>query len=155
VNIDIFESARRDSLDKFSDALNTVPINVTTEGGRNALHVAIAYKRALHAKELIRRGIDINWQDENGETPLHYAAVHYMPEIADLLIESAAKISVFDKHGNSALWYAVFHAHGNYMIVEMLLRGGANPLTKNKYGRSPLDFARQIGDEPLIALLSK
>ena len=84
------------------------------------------------------------------ETPLHYSAVLNQPEVARRILEHGGDPTITDIHGNAPLWYAVFNARGSYEVVDLLLARNANPNLKHKHGRSPLDFARQIGDETLI-----
>ena len=150
---DVFWALRREDLEQFKHLLAHADINTLTDGERNLLHVAIAYGRVDHARELIHRGIDVNAQDVNGETPLHYAAVHCVPETAQLILEHGGDVSLLDKHGNTPLWCAAFNARGSYETVNLLLQHGAMPTHKNMHGKSPLDFARQIEDKRLIDLL--
>jgi ankyrin repeat protein len=58
-----------------------------------------------------------------------------------------------DIYGNQALWTAVFNAKGNYTVVEAFLKFKQDVEHKNKYGKSPLDFAKQITDQFLIKIL--
>ena len=153
-NIELFQSVRRDELDQFRRLLEDADLAMVTEGKRNLLHVAIAYRKPHHARELILCGIDINWHDANGETPLHYAAIHNQLETARLILEHGGNLSLTDKHGNTPLWCAAFNARGNYETVTLFLQKGAEANNKNKHGRSPLDFAQQIEDRKLIDMLS-
>jgi uncharacterized protein len=151
--LDVSSSVRRDELEEFKSALGEVDLKKTTTGGRNLLHVAIAYHRPDHARELILRGIDVNQRDHGGETALHYAAIHADPTTAVLLLEHGGEPAAADKHGNTPLWYAVFNARGDYEMVTLLLGAGADPTRRNSKGRSPSDFARQIQDGALVELL--
>lgn len=44
-------------------------------------------------------------------------------------------------------------ARGNYNLIRYFSKGGASPDNKNNSGRSPLYFAKQIGDEELVRIL--
>ena len=55
--------------------------------------------------------------------------------------------------GNTPLWTAVFNANGNYELVELLLKHGANPNSVNNADNTPLKFAETIQDEELIKKL--
>jgi ankyrin repeat protein len=104
--------------------------------------------------DLLSRGINVNQRDKKGRTPLHYAAAHNRLSLAKEIINKGGDINIADVHGNNALWTAVFNARGNYELVELFVEKGGDSLTKNKYNRSPLDFANQINDKKLIELLT-
>lgn len=124
--------------------------------GGTLLHHSIAYGAHQVAVELIRRGIDVNMQDSNGQSALHFAAESCNVTVAELLIQHGGRFDLLDVHGNSPVWTAVFNARGNYELVRLFLKHGGARMVKvrNRHGRSPLDFAVQIGDQELINCLS-
>jgi ankyrin repeat protein len=85
---------------------------------------------------------------------LHYAGTYQMVELARAMLDAGGDRRPKDRFGNTPLRSAVVHPKRYLELVDMLMRHGADPHSKNKAGRSPLDFTRQIGSEPLIALLS-
>jgi ankyrin repeat protein len=103
----------------------------------------------------MRRHVDVNAQTTTGSTPLHYAAAHSNTNAARLILSHGGDVTIADKHGNTPLWTAVFNARGKYELVELLLQHGAAQVAtrKNLHGKSPLDFATQIGDAHLMQLL--
>lgn len=117
------------------------------------LHEAAASDNDGCAREIVNRGADLNAIDANGMTPLHYSAANGSTRVAEILVGSGASLSVSDKFGNEPLWTAVFNARGNYEIVSLFVRNGANPKHENKAGRSPVDFAKQIRDPGLTDIL--
>ena len=116
------------------------------------IHAAVAGKVEL-LSWLIEHGADINHQDRTGLSALHYAVQEKHIEVVRVLLTNSAAIDSKDTHGNTPLWRATFGARGNYDLVRILVHHSANPYSKNKSDRSPLDFAEQIGDEHLIAAL--
>lgn len=122
------------------------------EEGQSLMHEAAAYNSHECAFELIDAGCPLNLQDKNGQTALHYAAANSSFDVAKILIESGADLSLKDKYGNESLWTATFNARGNYQLINIFTKD-ASPDNKNKSGRSPLGFAKQIGDEDLIKIL--
>ena len=72
-----------------------------------------------------------------------------------LLLAKGGKVNILDSSGNNPLWYAVFYADGDYQFVKLLIKYGADALSKNKAMRSPLDFAKEIGDEMMTKILLK
>ena len=153
--MDVFQIVRREGIETFKSAISSGDTSKTTDGNRTLLHVALAYGRPVEfIEKLIQLGADVNAVDTNGETPLHYAAVHGRITEAAVLLQSGGDVSLADKHGNTPLWAAVFNARGVYDLVRLMMARGAHcAQKKNRHGRSPLDFARQIGDETLVAIL--
>lgn len=129
-------------------------LNDLNEYGQNLLHEAIAYNQVETAIRLIRKGINLNLGDQDGATPLHFAAAYRLSAVATELLERGANPNVVDKHGNSPLWTAAFNARGNYALVELLKKFGAVATVRNQYGKTPIDFAKQIDDAFLTKLLS-
>ncbi|MCK6649162.1 MAG: ankyrin repeat domain-containing protein [Bacteroidia bacterium] len=85
---------------------------------------------------------------------MHFTAVFNDQLVASEIIHNGGNLEIADNYGNTPLWTAVFNARGNYELVRLFLKNGANSLHKNNAGRSPLDFALQIKDEILVKLLS-
>lgn len=154
--VDYFQAVRRDGRDAVSVLKALSDVNIRNDDGENLLHVAIVYSNHDAAVELIQRGIDVNAQDRMGRTPLHYAAAHQSAVAARQILDHGGDFAITDEHGNTPLWTAVFNARGNYDVVVALIDRGATKVAqvKNKHGRSPIDFATQIGDAELVRLLS-
>lgn len=76
-------------------------------------------------------------------------------EITRLLLENNADVNICDDVNNQALSYVMTGIDGNYPLVELLLKYGADPNHKNVKGNSPLGLAKKIGDDKMIDLLEK
>lgn len=150
---EIFDAVRHNRQDAFRSLLASADLNGVNEFGQNLLHVAIASKNTDAGLELIRRGVKVDQVDSQGQTPLHYAGIHQNEELARAILNAGADPSIKDVHGNGPLWSAVVKPKRNYEIVRLILQYGPDPRSKNKAGMSPLDFAKQIKSERLIALL--
>lgn len=153
--VDFFQAVRRDGHGSLSSLRGLGDVNIRNENGENLLHVAIAWSNVDAAVELIRRGVDINAQDRKGATPLHYVGAHQNAMVAEEILDHGGDFKIVDEHGNTPLWTAVFNARGNYDVVNVLLAKGASKTAhqKNRHGRSPIDFAAQIGDTELVKLM--
>lgn len=117
----------------------------------NLLQIAISQNRFNVVKDLIKRGIDINYQNAYGETALMRSVFYQRPvEWTRLLIENGANVNTLDRHKNNPLWYAVMMLRGKYChyydnIIE-LLKNGADPYNVNIYGHTPLSAAQDKKD---------
>lgn len=151
--MDLFQNVRLNEEREFFSNIDKVDINIVSQSGGNLLHTAVASKNVKLALELIKRGINVNHPDSQGQTPLHHAATFQLKELVEAILKAGGKTSVRDIHGNTPLWAAVVKPKRDYEIVKLLVEHGGDPGTKNKAGKSPLDFARQINSEALIAML--
>jgi hypothetical protein len=153
---DIFTSARFGDLDTFKNKFNVSEINKKSDGGSSLLHYAISGSKFDIASFLINNGIDVNLTNSDGQTALHLICVNQNIDVAKEMLQNNADISLRDKYGNNAMWTAVFNCKGrNYEMVELLMTLKPDIMTKNNAGRSPLDFAMQVGNEKLIDILLK
>ncbi len=138
------------------NALDSIDVNVVNEYKQSLLHEAIASNRKSVALALIQKNIDLNIGDKKNQTALHYAAHRKMTALAIALVQAGADMNCKDIYGNNPLWTATFSSKGtDYDVVRILVEAGADPYHKNRAGRSAMDFANQIGDRTLVAILSK
>lgn len=84
---------------------------------------------------------------------LYFAAEYGELKLAAELLELRINVDEKNDFGNTPLWTAAFNAKGNYELVELLLRHGANPNSVNNTDNTPLKFAETIQDEELIKKL--
>lgn len=103
--------------------------------------------------ELLPNIQDLNHQDSEGNCLLHFAVEYKNLNVVEELLKAGIDVHLSNNHGNAALWTATFNARGEYGIVQALVDAGAEAKQQNSAGRSPLDFAKQIGDENLIGIL--
>ena len=138
-----------------SDEINQLDdINIINSEGQNLLQEAIAYSNKEVISLLIKLGIYLNHQDKRGTTAIHFTCMHKDIETLKDILQNGADVNIEDNYGNQAMWTATFNARGEYSIVKLIKKFGANANHKNKTGRSPLDFAKQLNDEELISILS-
>jgi uncharacterized protein len=153
--IDLHEWARRNAVWEVKDAIaKGLNLNAKDAFGCTPLHCAIAGRSVETALLLLEHGADLRAQDNNGSTALHYAIAHGLPRVAEeLLKHDPAMIGISDKHGNEPLWTAAFNSKGDYSLVSMLKRYGADPRHDNNVNLSPVDIAKRKGDETLLRIL--
>ncbi|WP_330745912.1 ankyrin repeat domain-containing protein [Chryseobacterium sp. CP-77] len=156
-NIDkVFQHARLNQIEDLKKEVNSSNANdFINEYDENLLHEAISFEAIDIVKFLLSCQIDINHSDQNGKTPLHFSAAHNDFESTKLLLgNELIEINKNDKYGNNPLWVAVFNARGYHDIVKLLKDFGADSNSKNNNNKSPLDFAKQIGDDEMIEILN-
>jgi ankyrin repeat protein len=86
-------------------------------------------------------------------TALHYAAFFGDAECARLLVEHGADVNAFADNELGVHVLNSAAAARNAAVARILLEHGANPNALTRSGHSPLDAAKQNGDEELAELL--
>lgn len=153
-NTDIFTLAKFGDLKTFKSSFHNKLLNKKSSNGSGLLHYAISGNNFDISSFLLDEGININMTNVDGQTGLHLICVNQDLKVATELLKRGIDINIKDKYGNSALWTAVFNCKGkNYEMVETLMNYHPDILNKNIAGRSPLDFAKQVGNERLINIL--
>jgi ankyrin repeat protein len=151
---DIFTIAQYGNYDGFIKKFVIEEINKKSKYGSSLLHYAIAGRNFDIALFLLEHGIDVNMTGTDGQPALHYLGVYPDLNVIKTILSKEVNINIRDKYGNNALWVAVFNCKGRvYEVVELLMQFKPDVLTKNNAGRSPLDFAKQIGDEKLVKII--
>jgi ankyrin repeat protein len=69
------------------------------------------------------------------------------------LVESGADIAARDKSGRTVLMLAVTSDHASVETIQTLIQLGADVNASTPEGKTVLDFARQLGDSPIVELL--
>ena len=106
------------------------------------------------AKFLLEHGADATAQGEGGGTALHYAVEYRLPRLVEeILKRTPTAVAISDIHGNEPLWSAAFNPKGDYELVSLLLRYGANPHHRNKVGLTPVDMAKRRSNNTLVQIL--
>jgi ankyrin repeat protein/predicted O-methyltransferase YrrM len=136
-------------------------IDEANSEGDTPLHQAVRRSDNLQAVELLlQHGADANTPDRTGKNVLQVAAASNQKDYIRILVSQGIDINSQDGDGNTALHYPLNNAVRNRMFlpyitetVKVLMEEGADPLIKNKEGKSPLDLAREIGEDELLGLL--
>ena len=116
------------------------------QAGRTPLHYAAADGDTAQARALLAMGASPDKSDSAGWTPLHFAAQSHAVEIATMLLEAGASVDPRDNDGNTPLFRAVFASRGRGEMIALLRNRGADPMSVNQAGQSPVGVARLIGN---------
>lgn len=88
-----------------------------------------------------------------GLTPLMLAAPYASAAEIQLLLDLGADPNAVDSRGMNSLHFAVSSETQNIDVVKLLLGKGADKSRKDKYGQTPLDWARKFNDPKVTAAL--
>lgn len=92
-------------------------------------------------------------QDEDGNTALIITCATEQPAVAQLLIAKGADVDLANNAGETALMHAV--AHGDEKTVQLLIAKGASIHAATNEGKTVLEFAQEVQNKDIIALLEK
>jgi len=103
---------------------------------------------------LLRHGVDVDERDKNGVTPLHRAVRFRSPAAVKELLAQGADVNAVDKKTRSTPLHRAVTNTGApattgkmdhaIEIARLLLAGGADPRIKNKLGKKPIDYAKNL-----------
>ena len=103
-------------------------------------------------QQLLRQGVNPNSHDAVHNTPLTFAARDGRLHIAKALIEAGAHVNWVDDEKVTPLILAAFKGHTD--IVDLLLVHAADPMIRDQWDRTALDYALRRGeDHPIVKAL--
>ena len=122
--------------------------------GDTPLYRAVFHQNPKLIKMLIDQKADPNLANKKGLTPLHVAALrNSVPIMKQLLTSKKLQLNPQDIDGDSPLHLTA--ALGKLAAIEFLLKQGADPLLKNKKGKTMLDVAKEKKQLGVILLYQK
>ncbi|KAI1331250.1 ankyrin repeat-containing domain protein [Xylariaceae sp. FL0255] len=124
------------------------------EYGRTPLSWA-AERGHLAAVEtlLTRNEVDVDSKSKYGRTPLWFSKERGHEKVSRVLLANNA-VDVgrdYPLHDQIPMWHAA--EIGDNMTVELMLRDGADPNSRDEFGRTPLSHAAERGHEVIVQLL--
>ncbi|MFT5442042.1 MAG: ankyrin repeat protein [Myxococcota bacterium] len=126
-------------------------VNQRLENGANALYYAINKRDTHSVRTLIENGSSVKGTDKSAP-PIIFAAGMHNVEVVRLLVEAGADVNAVNKkNGFTPLYQSV--RSGPEMVKFLLDKGAKNGVSDNQ-GITPLDKAKESGDEEAIKLLS-
>lgn len=119
-----------------------VDINHQNKYGYTPLHIATYYNYEKILDLLIKAKANLDLQDEDGKTALMFAAENNLITVTSLLVAGDANVNILDNNDDTALLKAI--VNGNHEIVDILIQGGVDVNKKNKFGMTPLKWAKIV-----------
>ena len=131
------------------------------------LHQAVFTESLAEVYRSLDAGNDVNETDHTGQTPLMLAVANENIRIIELLLNRGANVNASGHNEWQALHHAVdisiygtIQANGSagsdpVSIIDILIGCGADLLSKNNEGHTPLDIARIYGNKKVTDHLLK
>ena len=111
------------------------------KGGNTSLHYGCGYGHLNIAQYLISEAhCNPSCENNNGNTSLHIACRYGHLNIAQYLISEAHCNPSLNNDGDTPLHLACRYGH-THIAQYLLSTGRVDPLAKNKYGNTPVDYA--------------
>lgn len=128
-------------------------VNATTQHGTTALMLAVGGGHVEVVTLLLAAGADINAHDSIGNSALLAAlglprSTGLKSKMVQILIDNKVDVNVPYHNGMTMLMLAVIF--NEIILVDMLLKAGANPRAVDHNGRTALSIAQQTGDQAII-----
>lgn len=127
-----------------------IKLEARAANGDTILMLASYLDNLSFVKAIIEHGAEIN---QVGWCALHYAAAGGNKDIVALLLEKSAYIDAESPNKTTPLMMAA--RSGKHIIVNLLLEEGADPTLKNDIGLTALDFAVEVEQREIAAVLKE
>ena len=124
----------------------------------NLLFHAIASNDVEQAKACIEFGANVNAiQGEEGPTPLLYAIQKNRIEMVEVLAKSKVDLNKASRVTDRRKWtpLALACAKGNYDVVNILIKYGADVNRDDGHSSFPINHAASMGKNDIVSLLIK
>lgn len=116
-----------------------------------SLFVCCRHGDIARARDLLERGLPVDWANRDGLTALHAAARGGHLPVAKLLLEHGAQLEHPDSKGGTPLMRACRHGHAQ--LAAALLDAGASQDNVSDSGYSALMLAASSGHGEVVRLL--
>ena len=116
-------------------------VNVRDRGGEMLLFKAIEQEDLVDVQALLEAKADVH-SIQNGTTPLHMATYHLDANMVQLLLNYGAPVNLKDTATKATVCQGCDccqHQQRGVQFFTLMVRGGANSASKNKYNETPHD----------------
>jgi ankyrin repeat protein len=120
--------------------------------GETALHIVVKRRDKTWLAYLLQHGADPNVRDRAGVAPIQIAVGLGFAEGVELLLQYRADVSQANDAGETPLITATHRR--DLQMVRLLLGGGADPSRPDNSGRTAMDYAKQDGQDQILATLT-
>ena len=106
------------------------------------IHTAARSGNLNRVKAFLNQGVHVNSRNAYGYTPLHTAAQAGRLNVVHELLRRGAHVNPRNHRGITPLQWASSHPR----VIHALIKGGANPRYKNKYGFDASTYSLKGGN---------
>ena len=125
-------------------------VDIKSAFGETLLMKAISIGDIELIKTLIKKGCDINELDNDGFGAVYFAVMNDREKVLEYIIDKVKYGNFCDK-GKIAIMYAI--KKKNALLLDKLLKKGANPNCLDEFGKSPLIETLKLEDKELSTVL--
>ncbi|MGG3889851.1 ankyrin repeat domain-containing protein [Metabacillus fastidiosus] len=150
----LFHLAEIDEFEEVKNILSENPslISGKDEYGFSILHAAVMTENEELVEYLIEMGADVNTKNDEGISPLH---IVLDAAVAKCLLNNGALIDAAANDGDTPLHTQVSEGEESIDVIQLLLKRGAKPVVRNKFGKTPLDIAESREENLIIKILKE
>jgi len=136
----------------FTTLVGVIALGASLSAFAATIHEAVRADDVQEARKMIAANRNIvNTKNELGSTPLHIAATSPAPDMEKLLIEKGAAVNAKDNYGITPLHIAAFSGHKDNL--NLLIAKGADVHARDNKGKTALDYADQVPNREISAIL--
>lgn len=137
-----------------------ININEADKMGYSIVHTAAIYGTdTILCLILSLKKISVTVKNRDFNTPLHFFCHHYsspnIQEPFELMIKKGAKLDEKNSNGETPLHKAVFNSTVRLLIVDQLLKSGANINIQTRRGYTALHYGVRLRRRDLVSVLLK
>lgn len=100
--------------------------------------------------KFIRWGIDLNKPLSSGDPPLHVCAKLGHIKASKILLTYGCSTNLKNQHGYTPIQLVSRYHGSSRQLLLLFMKFGCNPIEKNKYGKSALDYSRKYLGQDII-----
>ncbi|EAY04905.1 hypothetical protein TVAG_016770 [Trichomonas vaginalis G3] len=126
--------------------------NTKDDEGKSLLHLAVKHDSQDVGLMLIEEGLDINVKDNKGITSLMYCAEVGNTSMAKLLLSKGADVNSLNKENQNVLHMCCIY--NSFGVLQTCLEKYPHMNVKDKNGKTPLDIAKEKGNQEIIDVLN-
>ncbi|KAG8456500.1 hypothetical protein GDO86_002324 [Hymenochirus boettgeri] len=128
-------------------------INITTNDGYTALHIAAQNGYIPMVNFLLENNIDYSPKPNDKNNPFHLALLYNHMEVVDILLEAKFDINATNMRQQTPLHIAA--EQRNIDLVEKLLKAGCDLQIADKQGKTPLGVAARSNHILIVDMIIK
>ncbi|MFP3030265.1 MAG: ankyrin repeat domain-containing protein [Wolbachia sp.] len=155
ISLSLHSAARENKVIEAEDLLKKgADINAKDDKGWTPLHEAASKGSLELAKLFVKERADVNAKNNKGWTPLHEAVQSGHSNIVEFLIDTNGTDIEAKSNNEKNTPLHVAADTGQLGIVNLLANKKANVNAVNKYGKKPLDIAKEKNHQDIVDFLT-